>query len=150
MTHSTATEPVPASLARDQARSYNSDDNPLQRIPFEFDPLTPDGAISTTANDMARFMAAHLNGGGPILAPATTELMHQRTYAADPRLAGYAHGFMDRIINGHRVLMHDGSWEGFESVLLLVPGCHLGLFISANATGGIDAVTQILNLFYGR
>src|SRR5215472_7885825 len=114
MTHSTATEPVPASLAPDMARSYDSD-NGLKRIPFEFDPMTPDGSISTTADDMARFMAAHLNDGGPILSPATTALMHQRTYAADPRLNGYAHGFMDRSIDGHRVLTHDGSWEGFES-----------------------------------
>jgi CubicO group peptidase (beta-lactamase class C family) len=141
MTHSTATEPVPASLAPDLARSYNSDVTPPRRVPFIFDPLTPDGAISATAGDMARFMSAQLDDGGPILSPATAALMHQRSFAADPRLGGYAHGFMDRVQDGHHVLMHDGSWEGFESVMILVPGCHVGVFISANATGGVDAVT---------
>jgi beta-lactamase family protein len=149
MAHSTATEPVPAALEKDLARSYNSDDRPVKRVPFIFDPLTPDGAISATAADMARFMSAHLDDGGPILSPATTALMHQRSFAADPRLGGFAHGFMDRTMDGHRVLMHDGSWEGFESVLLLVPGCHTGLFISANATGGVDAVTPWIPGFLG-
>jgi hypothetical protein len=103
---------------------------------------------------MAHFMIAQLNDGrygtASILSPATIAEMHQRTFAADPRLGGWAHGFMDRMMNGHRVLLHDGSWEGFESVMLLVPGCQFGLFISANATGGIDAVIHILNLFYDR
>ena len=69
--------------------------------------------------------------------------MHERSFAADPRLGGYAHGFMDRTINGHRVLMHDGSWEGFQSALVLVPDCDLGLFVSTNGTGGIDAAHRV-------
>jgi CubicO group peptidase (beta-lactamase class C family) len=141
MTHSTAGEPVPAALAPALARSYDSDERPVRRVPFTFDQLTPDGSISTTADDMARFMAAHLNDGGPLLSPATTALMHRRSFAAGPHLGGYAHGFMDRVLDGHHVLMHDGSWEGFESVMILVPGCHVGVFISTNATGGVDAVT---------
>lgn len=154
MTRSTAAEPVPAALAGDLARSYDSDVSPPRRIPFTFDPLTPDGAISTTAGDIAHFMTAQLEqgryGDGRILDPAGVALMHRRTYAADPRLAGFAHGFMDRTVNGHRVLAHDGSWEGFESVLLLVPGCDLGLFVSANATGGVAALTDVLRAFDDR
>jgi CubicO group peptidase (beta-lactamase class C family) len=154
MAHSTATEPVPATLAADLARSYNSDTDPPRPVAFEFDQLTPDGAISATAADMANFMNAHLNGGrfgaSRILAPATTARMHERSFAADPRLGGYAHGFMERPVNGHRVLLHDGSWEDFESALELVPGCDLGLFVSANGTGGIDAFTEVMRTFFDR
>jgi len=154
MTRSTASEPVPAALAADLAHSYNSDGDPLRLVPFQFDRLSPDGAISATATDMARFMAAHLGGGsngtGRILAPATAELMHARSFAADPRLDGYAHGFKERTINGHRVLMHDGGWEGFVSGLLLVPGCDLGLFVSANATGGTETLTKLVPEFFDR
>ena len=74
--------------------------------------------------------------------------MHERSFAADPRLGGYAHGFMDRTINGHRVLMHDGSWEGFQSVLILVPDCDLGLFVSTNGTGGVDTFTELMPAFF--
>jgi len=149
MTHSTAAQPVPASLSRDLAGSVDSDT--MERIPFEYDTIPPDGSISATADDMAKFMSAHLHpDGSGILSDATADQMHTRSFAAEPRLGGFAHGFMDRTVNGHRALMHDGSWEGFESVLVLVPGCDLGMFVSANGTGGIEAVGALLPEFYDR
>lgn len=150
MTRSTASEPVPAGLSDDLAASYDSDAEPPRPIPFKFGHMTPDGGISATADDMARFMAAHLDRGRGILGAATADLMHTRSYAADPRLGGYAHGFMDRVRNGRRVLMHDGSWEGFQSALILVPSCDLGLFVSTNGTGGIEAATALLDGFFAR
>ncbi|MFI5914577.1 serine hydrolase domain-containing protein [Dactylosporangium sp. NPDC051541] len=135
MAHSSATEPPPFT----PVRSYNTEEHPVRTVPFIFDPLTPDGAVTASADDLAEFMKAHLAGGGKLLSPATAQLMHTRSFAADPRLGGYAHGFQDRTMNGHRVLMHDGGWEGFASVLLLVPDCDLGLFLSFNSTRAADA-----------
>ncbi|MFC4587697.1 serine hydrolase domain-containing protein [Sphaerisporangium corydalis] len=150
MGHSTAAEPVPGPLAADLARSYLPGAVP---VPFTFDPMTPDGSISATAADMAHFMIAHLGGGrfgdAAILDPATAALMFQRSSGNDPRLGGYAHGFQDRVFNGHRVLMHDGGWEGFLSVLMLVPGCDLGVFVSVN--GVADAGLQkVIDGFFDR
>jgi CubicO group peptidase (beta-lactamase class C family) len=151
MAHSTAAQPVPAGLAADLARSYDSEGHPM---PFMVDPMAPDGSVTTTATDMATFMTAHLNGGrygtASILTPATTAQMHNRSFAADPRLGGYAHGFMDRTIAGHRVLMHDGGWEGFRSVLMLVPGCDLGLFLSMNGTSAADVAGPFTDDFFHR
>jgi CubicO group peptidase (beta-lactamase class C family) len=151
MAHSTATEPIPTSLAADLAHSYNSDTEPPRSVPFTFDPMEPDGSISATATDMANFMIAFLNhgrfGDNTILTSATASQMFQRSFAADPRVGGYAHGFKDRTINGHRVLMHDGSWEGFESALMLVPGCDLGVFMSTNGTGGVDTLGLTYDFF---
>jgi CubicO group peptidase (beta-lactamase class C family) len=150
MSHSTAAEPVPAALAPDLAASYNSDETPPERVPFQFDKLAPDGAISATADDIARFMAAHLDEarGGGILAPETMVQMHQRSFAADPRLDGYAHGFKERTMNGHRVLMHDGGWEGFLSGLILVPDCNLGVFVSVNGTSGGETAFEVVDQFF--
>jgi CubicO group peptidase (beta-lactamase class C family) len=154
MRHSTAEEPVPARLAADQAASYDYVDGAYRRIPFTFDKLVPDGSISATANDLARFMIAHLQDGRlgdtRVLAESTARLMHQRSFAPDPRLDGYAHGFKERTLNGHRVIMHDGSWEGFQSALILVPDRGLGLFLSANSTGGIDAAGPLIDGFFDR
>jgi hypothetical protein len=144
MTHSTAEQPVPDGL--DLARGHDSEDD--QPIPFTFDTIPPDGSISATATDMASFMLAHLGDGGAILGKQTAKRMHERSFAADPRLGGYAQGFMDRRFNGHRVLMHDGSWEGFQSVLTLVPDCDLGLFVSANGTGGTDTFAELIPAFF--
>jgi CubicO group peptidase (beta-lactamase class C family) len=138
MAHTTAAEPPPASLAGDLARSYDNDVTPPAAIPFTFDRMPPDGSISATAADMAVFARAQL------AAPPA------RSFAADPALGGYAGGFMERFRNGHRVLMHDGSWEGFQSVLILVPGCDLGLFLSTNGTGGIEAVGEVIDAFFDR
>ncbi|SEG17157.1 CubicO group peptidase, beta-lactamase class C family [Nonomuraea solani] len=140
MRHSTASEPVPAPLATNLARSYAYEDGTYQRKPFVFDNLPPDGSISATADDMARFMIANLKD----------KPIPQRSFTADPRIDGYAHGFKEQTLNGHRVIMHDGSWEGFQSVLLLVPGADLGLFVSTNGTGGIDAVTELVPAFFDR
>jgi len=139
MAHSTATEPIPAGLAAGLAASYDSDVTPPRAIPFTYDPTPPEGAISTTADDMARFMLSHLRPDDP---------MYGSTYRADPRLGGWAHGFEDRTVNGHRVLMHDGSWEGFQSIMLLVPDLNIGVFMSANATGALDALPPVLQDFY--
>ena len=50
----------------------------------------------------------------------------------------------EQTVNGHRVIMHDGSWEGFQSALLLVPDADIGLFVSTNSIGGIDADARSL------
>ncbi len=138
MAHTTAAEPLPAALAGDLAASYDSDAVPPAAIPFTFDRMPPDGSISATAADMAVFARSQL------AAPPA------RSFAADAALGGYAGGFMERFRNGHRVLMHDGSWEGFQSVLVLVPGCDLGLFLSTNGTGGIEALGEVMDAFFDR
>jgi CubicO group peptidase (beta-lactamase class C family) len=138
MTHTTAAEPLPANLAGDLAVGYDSDTVPPKAVPFVFDRLPPDGSISATAADMARFARSAM------AAPPA------RSFAADPVLGGWAGGYMERFRNGHRILMHDGSWRGFQSVLAVVPGCDLGLFVSANATGGIEAFGEVLEAFFDR
>ena len=142
MAHSTASEPVPAALAGDLARSYGDGG---RIVPFTFDQMPPDGSISTTAADMARFMLAHLNNGAGILRPETAATMHET-----PPSGIWAHGFTYRIMNGHRVLMHDGGWEAFETVMMLVPGCDIGVFIATNSVGGIETMSDLVPAFFDR
>jgi hypothetical protein len=108
--------------------------------------------MSATATDMANFMIAHLNEGrfgkARILEPETVAEMHTRSFAAHPRLDGYAHGFKELRFNGRRTLTHDGGWEGFRSILVLVPSCRLGVFLSLNgSTGGIGGYEFLQNFF---
>lgn len=150
MTRTTAAEPVPDGLAADLAHSYDSEVVPPEVIPFTFDRLPPDGSVSATAADMARFVQAHLDGGGPVLGERTTALMHTRSFTADDRLPGSAHGFQERFVRGHRLLVHDGSWEGFQSALVLAPACGLGMFVSFNATGGARTLPDVVERFTDR
>ncbi|MFG1800503.1 serine hydrolase domain-containing protein [Micromonospora carbonacea] len=153
MAHSTAAEPVPPGLAGVLARSYDTEYDPPKVYPFTFDRMPPDGSVTATATDMANFMNAHLHegrfGDRRILSPETTARMHQRSFSADPRLDGYAHGFKERTVNGHRVLMHDGGWEGFRSILMLVPACDLGLFVTTNSPGGgTEGMQNLIDQFF--
>ncbi len=154
MTHSTAAEPVPAPLRDDLARSYDTETVPPRPIPFTFDPQAPDGSMSVTATDIANFMIAHLNegrfGDARILEPETAAEMHARSFAAHPGLDGYAHGFKEVTFNGRRTLTHDGGWEGFRSILVLVPGCDLGVFLSLNGSTGGSGGYAFLQSFFDR
>lgn len=71
----------------------------------------PAGGLTTTTNDLAHFMLAHLNteqSGSNVLFndPQTLETMHQTLYTPHPNMAGNAHGFWERQAGDHRVLEH--------------------------------------------
>ena len=78
MTHSTFRQPLPPNLAPLMSKGYTA----ASKKPDEFEMVgpSPAGSLSSTAEDMAHFMIAHLaNGayhGTLILQPATAELMH--------------------------------------------------------------------------
>ena len=53
--------------------------------------------MSSTSEDMARFMIAHLQSGRyddrRIMEEATAERMHSRLFSNDPKVSGMAYGF---------------------------------------------------------
>ena len=46
--------------------------------------------------------------------------------------------------------MHDGSWEGFLSMMVLLPDEQLGVFIATSSTNAVDAVTTVMDGFFDR
>jgi len=84
MSRSTVSQPVPAALAGDLAQSYDSDADPPAPIPLRYDNTPPDGALSTTAMDMANFMTAELDGGARQRS-AGAGTKHERPEAAQRR-----------------------------------------------------------------
>ena len=144
MTRSTFAQPLPPELAPDLARASRVIDGELRRDRFVFTGLTPAGSTSTTAADMARLMLAHLGDGGGVLEPETLALMHERQFGHHPRLDGMAYGFVERTVNGQRVLFHGGDIFSYQSGLFLLPEVGLGLFVSYS--GGTYA--EPLSLFH--
>ena len=88
---------------------------------------------------MAKFMIAHLQDGrygdARILEAATAQEMHQQHYAADPRISGMAHGFMEQEVNGRRLIYHGGDTFLFHSALYLLLEENVGLYVSYNSAG---------------
>ncbi|MDT9724101.1 class A beta-lactamase-related serine hydrolase [Xylanibacillus composti] len=152
MEYSTFRQPIPEDLAGHMAQAYRYVDGEYREGAFEFLP-GPAGSMSSTAGDLARFMLAHLQGGSldgeTILAEDTVRLMHSQLFAHSPHLDGMAHGFIERTVNGQRVLFHPGSTMLFDAGLYLVPSENVGLFI-AYSGGNYFAHTEIFQAFMDR
>ncbi len=137
MAHSTFRQPLPPALAPLMAQGYMETGQPGHG--FEVINLPPAGSLSSTADDMARFMIAHLQDGrlgdARILQAATAQKMHTTPTRLFPDLNGIALGFYQQDINGHRVIAHGGDLNYFHSDLALFIDDHVGLFISVNAPG---------------
>jgi len=109
--------------------------------------MAPAGALSTTAEDMARFIRLHLSGGrldGTQLLPeAAIDTSQQQQFTHQEQLAGMALGFVEQSHGDVRVLRHSGGTPGFLSELLVVPDHEFGLFLSFNSTDASDPVEEI-------
>jgi CubicO group peptidase (beta-lactamase class C family) len=137
MRHSTFRQPLPGALKGDMSTGYEESGKPGKG--FEVVNIPPAGSLSSTGEDMAHFMIAHLADGrygdAQILKPETARAMHTTITRPFPDLNGMALGFYQDNINGHRVIAHGGDLNYFHSDLFLFLDDHVGLFVSVNALG---------------
>jgi hypothetical protein len=141
MRHSTFRQPLPERLESLMSGGYKFQLGVFEPDDFELiRGMAPAGSMSTTAEDLARFMIAHLQSGrygdGRILDESTARLMHTRLFSHDARLDGNAHGFWEWTYNGIRTIGHGGDTFLFHSMLILIPQHDTGFFVSYNSEGG--------------
>ncbi|MFC4246840.1 serine hydrolase [Natribaculum luteum] len=152
MERSTFAQPVPDDLAGSLSKGYGADGT--SEGEFEYVGIPPAGAMSATATDMATFARAFLQDGavdgGRILEAETVAEMHRRRFGHDERLNGIAFGFYEMSRNGVRVVGHGGDTELFHSLLFLLPERDVGVFVSYNSVGGIDAREAFVDAFFER
>ena len=150
MTHSTFRQPVPPQWQANLSGAYVTRDE--KGHGFERIAVAPAASLSTTGDDMSRFLAAYLQGGrlgdAQLLRPGTVTQMFTSVTRAMPDLNGMALGFFQQNINGRRVVAHDGDTLYFHSDLALFVDDHVGLFMSLNANGVDGQATRLrLSLF---
>jgi Beta-lactamase len=101
------------------------------------------GSIYSTTSDMARYLAALLDGGkgehGSVLKPETLGCMFAPHYQPDPRLPGVGLAFFRGEIGGHLVVEHDGLVPGFSSQLSVAPDDGVGVVAFTNGARGAKA-----------
>lgn len=100
--------------------------------------MTPAGFLISSAEDMAQYLIAQLNGGAyggrHVLSPAGVTTLH----AAGPRVSAtssYAMGWLVGGQPGAARLEHSGDVSNFHSNLLLLPDERLGVVVLVNANG---------------
>ena len=100
---------------------------------------TGDGAIASTAGDMAAFARMLLRRGegpdGRLLSEASFVRM-AGPYARTPRGNGYGYGLFTVVAGGRTFLGHPGGMVGYLSALHLDPAAGLGMIVLQNATVG--------------
>ena len=136
MNRSTFQQPIPPDLAPDLAVGYKYLLDRTVPLPAKYSNIVPAGMFHVTATDMASFMIAHLQegryGDARILEKDTVQEMHRQQFTNDPRLPGFAYGFMEHLQNDRRALWHTGTSSTHHSLLFLLPDDDVGLFMSVN------------------
>jgi CubicO group peptidase (beta-lactamase class C family) len=154
MHRTTFRQPLPDDLKPLMSKGYDKASQPAKE--FEFVQAWPAGSVSTTADDMTRYMIAHLqNGeynGARILKTETAQLMHSRAFGLVPSLNGMAYGFYEESRNGHRIIGHGGDSQWFHSDMHLMPDDNIGFFVSYNSAGkpGFPGRTALWQGFLNR
>ena len=133
MANSTFRQPLPEAMRANMSVGYKDADTPGEG--FEQISMPAAGSLSSTADDMAKFMIAHLNDGAGLLKPETAKQMHDFSLRSFPDLNGNALGFYEQSYNGRRAIAHGGDTVYFHSELLLLPSEKVGFYMSVNAGG---------------
>jgi CubicO group peptidase (beta-lactamase class C family) len=140
MKNTTYKQPPQPNLAANMAKGYLYKDNAFSEEPFEFLQPWPTGSMSSTSEDMARFMIAHLQNGSygerRIMEEATAQRMHSRLFSNDPKVSGMAYGFYEKELCNQSMILHGGDTILFHTQLVLLPERSLGLFVSYNSPSG--------------
>lgn len=133
MRRSSFEQPLPASLAPLLSKGYNvASEEPK---PFEIIELSPAGALSSTGEDMARFMLAFLDNGGALMKPETRARMFADVNRPIPGLPAMALGFYHEDRNGQVIVGHGGDTNWFHSDLHLLVDSNVGIYMSFNSAG---------------
>ena len=144
---------------RHEATGYRYSDKesnwePTQRI---YSNPVPAGSLSTTANDMSRFLQMFLNQGtlnnNRVLPEKMLDMMFTKQFSHHPSLSGYSLGFEVFKINGITVFSKGGMVPGFVSLILLIPEMDTGIFLSVNSSEDSvieEIVMQYWQMLFGR
>jgi CubicO group peptidase (beta-lactamase class C family) len=138
MKHSSFVQPLPTSLAPHMATGYLQASTKAEG--YELVGLAPAGALASSGGDMAKFMLAHLQNGGPLLDPKTAALMHAPANTPIPGMPSMALGFYHEDRNGQTIIGHAGDLNYFHTDLHLYLDKGIGLFMSFNSAGKDGAV----------
>jgi len=122
--------------------------------------LLPGGYLISSAEDMAHYLIAHLNGGRyldrSILSPEGMAELH-RVSGVRPlgfhnakSYAGYAMGWFAGEMAGVQVLHHGGSTPNFLTHVVMEPEKRQGIVILTNAFASNRLAEGVLTLLSGR
>jgi CubicO group peptidase (beta-lactamase class C family) len=101
----------------------------------------PAGFAISSAEDMAHFLIAQLNGGSyqdvSVLSPEGIALMQ-----AEPPPGTYGLGWESVRIDGRRLINFDGATGNFQGSVFIDPKERVGVFLAANVMSALDGLSS--------
>ena len=109
--------------------------------PYDYDSWTlgPAGMAFSTVGDLVRWALLLMDGGGPILSPASAATMqypHQWTHYTPDLFYGF--GIMIEEYQGFDVRQHGGNVTGFGTYLLWVPERRFAVALLTNVSSSLS------------
>jgi CubicO group peptidase (beta-lactamase class C family) len=139
MEHSTFRRPLPTELQKDLSQNYRVGSEQANPPENEEPAGDPSGHLVTTADDISRFMIAHLQQGRyenvEILQPTTARAMQTLAFKPPPVVNGMTLGFFRMDRNNHKIIGHPGDIASFHADLELLPDDNVGVFVGLNSDG---------------
>jgi len=124
---------IPEGLVRPIIKTKEGD---LTKKPYlPFNPLYwPVGAITLTAEDMSKYVRAHMlegrNVGSDKINEDVFRLAHMLLFTNHPGVSGFGMKVVVGSWNGYINYSHGGSWPGFDSYFLAFPELKKAFFVS--------------------
>jgi CubicO group peptidase (beta-lactamase class C family) len=134
-------------VLKNMAKGYAYKDGKYEDKGYEFIVTQAAGSAMSTANDMAKFMIAHMTNDPLLLKPETYQEMHATHFGFDPRMDQMCYGFYEKKVNGYRLIGHEGDTGTFHTLLMFSPEYKFGIFVSYNSVGGATARGNLLQAF---
>lgn len=132
------TQPDPAEAAHEVARKY-----PLPRC------VNPAGGVISTVSDLLRFAQYHLGetdlAERPILSDESRLAMQKVQTVAGNWATHWGIGWHIKQVNEHTIIGHNGSTNGFQALLALVPAQRFAVAVLTNSGRGSAANREISN-----
>jgi len=120
----------------DFATGYQVQGGPLEQVDYREIVIPGAGSIFSSVNQMARYVAALMNGGaneqGRVIQKETLAMMMERQWGLDDRLPGMGMTFWLETAQGHRIVQHGGGWPGFISMMLVAPDDEVAVIAFTN------------------
>jgi CubicO group peptidase (beta-lactamase class C family) len=133
----------------DHSAAYTRLDGVIAEVPQRpFPAMAPAGAINSSAADLARWLLAQLAGGQldgvTVMSPATAKRQltpHMLVPGSEelPGLTQYAYGlgWMIGRYREHKIAMHSGGIDGFQTQLIVLPDDGIGVAVLTNTSASL-------------
>ena len=102
---------------------------------------TADGSLYLSVRDMARWDSALY--GTDLLTPESFRQITTPVTLNSGKTYPYGYGWRVGSTNGHRIMAHSGSWQGFKTYVVRYPDVRVTVVVFANlAQADVTAIAQ--------